>query len=115
MHLQCYPNHASCISLDGLTPGNKLAKATSRGLDVSLERAGVVHQFSASYLPRQVCRTSSGHISPVSMVLCWSSIIMYGECSLCTPTSSVLPRGRLFVVLYNPGRVAVLGENGWGT
>lgn len=93
MHLQCYPNHASRISLNGLTPGNKLAKATSRGLDVSLERAGVVHQFSASYLPRQVCRTGSGHISPASIVLCWSSIILYGECFVFSPTSSIPPRG----------------------
>lgn len=112
MHLQCYPNHASCISLNELTPGSKLTKVTSRGLDVSLARAGVVHQFSASYLPRQVCCTSSGHASPDSMVSCWSNHylgIQCGECSVCSPTCCFPPRGQFFVVLGNPGRVAELG------
>lgn len=45
IHLQCYPNHAHCTSLlNGLTLGRKLTKVASRGLDVSLERPGVVCQ-----------------------------------------------------------------------
>lgn len=85
MHLQCYTIHANYMSLNGLAPGSKLTKVNGWGLDVSLERPGVVH---GPPVPHNQLLHKYGCVSPLAVVLCCSDSILNEECSVWSPILS---------------------------